>query len=114
MPELDINDPELTARLADVDYFTAKLNDATAALRDYLAACRAPPHAARPQDDGWPMDAGHPDLVSPIEAARRVAHDDDTIRRWAAAHGIGRQYRKRWRISLRRLNAFMADPARKM
>ncbi|MCJ2082764.1 hypothetical protein [Methylobacterium sp. J-090] len=93
-----LSDPTLVALMAD-------LADAHERLRLYLASCERLPDGARGDDMAWPENPGHPSLMSVREAAERAGRDDDTIRRWCVADGIGKQYGSRWRVCIRRLAA---------
>jgi hypothetical protein len=57
----------------------------------------------------WPKFADDPDLITPDYAAKRAGVDASTIRKWCQAYGIGKMYGcRRWRVSVTRLQAYLA------
>lgn len=99
-------DPVLTdlierARAAQIVAATAQ-----SAVWAYIDQCQQ--GTAAPEQDGWPIHADHPDLLTVAQAAARAGRNPDTIGRWCRRRGVGKMYGGRWRVSVRRLNGLLA------
>ena len=84
----------------------ARVERALAELRAAIGTDAAP--VALGEDD-WPLEPGHPDLVTTAVAAERAGRSPDTLRSWARERGIGRSYGGRIFISIKRLQKTMAE-----
>ena len=111
----ELVDPTARALLASIQTAGAETRAAlerqealTAQFARYLAIAQAPPGVIADALPHWPVEPGHPDLISAATAARRAACSKSTIARWCRTHGIGKLYGEHWRISCKRLSVLIA------
>ncbi|WP_267360609.1 MULTISPECIES: hypothetical protein [unclassified Methylobacterium] len=79
---------------------------AQSAVWAYMDQCQQ--GTSEPKQNGWPIHADHPDLLTVAQAAVRAGRHADTIGRWCRERGVGKMYGGRWRVSARRLNSLLA------
>lgn len=99
-----ITDPTLAALLSEEEAAQALANAARARVREYLVICATPPEAA--DNDTWPANAGHLDLITVAEGATILGCSTDTAYRYCAKYDLGKEHPVGWRMSHKRIAAF--------
>ncbi|POR42661.1 helix-turn-helix domain-containing protein [Methylobacterium sp. V23] len=104
-PQKGIPYPIMEALLAELDAVSTK-------IRAYAIHCAAVPLEAA-DNDAWPANAGHPDLITVAEGATILGCSTDTAYRYSDKHGLGKEYPVGWRMSHKRIAAFRRQKSAK-